>query len=474
MIEIDESDLIMARQLLCQEQEESMVHYLARLFAHARQGDLCIAEKGKLPFSLVEEVSERTLEVTAPLVRYQGRTYLHRNWKAETGFIQQWKRIEENKVEAFEGRSFLDETLLPEQREAILYALSHSLTLIVGGPGTGKSYTSRKLVEVLQKVAPNLEIALAAPTGKAASNLQGSLTLESGAKTLHALLYRKKRLSADVILVDESSMIDVELMHRLFSCLKKGARLVLVGDPDQLPPVEAGSLFADLVKSGSGVIRLKSCMRAENEGLITFAEGVRDGKLCQGIDPVTIASIPTAENLAKEAVWNWEEAIKEASTPKELLLLQNRWRLLSLMRKGKYGVDSLNKGCLKLAKRAVYPLLITKNDYQIELFNGEMGILMNGVAYFEGSCGVREIPEALLPQHELAYCLSVHKSQGSEFQKVTLVLPDGSEQFGREGLYTAITRSKREIKIYQEKGSLLKTLQEKRVRLSGVLETSPV
>ncbi len=438
---VEECDRILAGQWV---DDETQLALLAELFASSREGHLCIPARGELPSSV-------------PIMDRGGLRYLLRNWMALSTVVEQWERVGGQQVAPLTLSS--DESLLPAQQAAVDSVLLNPFTIIVGGPGTGKTYTARKLVEGLQREHPDLHIALAAPTGKAVSNLKGNLEVAGEIKTLHALLHRKQRISADVILVDESSMIDVELMGRLFSGIKRGGRLVLVGDPDQLPPVEAGSLFADLVKQEGCVVRLETCLRAEKDSLITLAEEIRTGIAAP---PLSLLSDPNA--IARKFIRAWDADLTESNDPYELLELSKRSRMLTLLRKGRYGVERMNTLCRERSKMSATPIMITANDYRQNLFNGEMGIVLDGQAFFPG----RSLPCSLLPPHEVAYCLSVHKSQGSEFDVVTLLLPEGSERFGRQGLYTGVTRAKKHVEILEEQGEFARCLAHRLFRNSGL------
>jgi len=466
MIELEECDLLMAERWL--PREDTAHTLLAEIFAEAREGHLSLSTDRQLPSTVCQEVHSREEEVVQPVVLYRGSYYLNRHWKAESGFMREWQRIRSQEVELLPDPE-LEDSLLTAQREAILKAWQAPLTIITGGPGTGKSYTSRRLIQAFRTVCPEAEIALAAPTGKAASNLQGNLSLDRSAQTLHSLLSKKRRLSADLILVDESSMIDVEMFFRLFSCVKRGARLVLVGDPNQLPPVEAGRLFADLVAAESCVVRLQRCMRAEESSLIDFADAIQQGSLAKSYRGVVRRSLRAPREIAREAITAWEKGAVGEADPERLLQHLSGFRLLSLVRKGCYGVESMNNLCREGSRAAPLPILITANDHQQKLYNGEMGVLLGDEAYFWGGEGeVRRFPKLLLPPFELAFCLSVHKSQGSEFRHVTLLLPEGSDRFGREGLYTAATRAKRSLTIYSAKGELERVVKRRRLFRSGI------
>lgn len=360
--------------------------------------------------------------------------------------------------------------LLAEQAKAILAAASSTLSCIWGGPGTGKTYTAGWLASLFLAQHPKAKIALAAPTGKAAANLKQSIqrvvdpSLHGSfvAKTLHSLLglrrfgqkARKEELGFDLLLVDECSMIDIELMCKLFSQVAAGSRLVLLGDPHQLPPVEPGEPFCAIVrekeqqKSPGFLVKTK---RQEEGAILQLAAAVREGRvdealfLLQNENEIQWLGEETALTPTIEHVKSLY--IRTPETIAGQFAQLNRLRLLCPLREGRDGSVAINQKIVRAMKGGSYePIQITKNDSQLGLTNGQVGLLQHDLAYFEDPeepSGYRAIPKILLPAYETAYCLSVHKSQGSEFEEVVLFLPEGSERFGRKMLYTAITRAKK-------------------------------
>ncbi|CCB85040.1 MULTISPECIES: exodeoxyribonuclease V subunit alpha [Parachlamydia] len=493
-----------------------------------------------------EAVQKRSDDLSQIIYRREHAYYLQKHWQQETLWINcvkkvlmpanQW--IDSDAIQTEVSHLIDNQKLLPEQAQAILKAAQQNLLLICGGPGTGKTYTAGQLIKTLWNHLPpekqkTFQIALAAPTGKAASNLQNSLAKATEnlpnweipkAKTLHALLniipykYAKKRsfspLAADLILIDESSMIDLPMMIQLFSSLKPSAKLILLGDHHQLPAVGIGSPFRDLrtymqnkSEYADQVVELKTCLRAELKGILDFAETVKSGDASgaltllenahlQGIEKVFLDEKMSLSNfytffLEKTAPFFSFDNIQNRS-PEELLTVFNRVRILSPLRKGPFGIETLNHLLLERFMQNhstlspfVAPILLTKNDHKSELFNGEIGVLVRlqkneglqpgDYALFpckakDGSETIRRIPALLLPQFEYAYCLSVHKSQGSEFDQIFLMLPSGSEVFGREILYTAVTRAKKYLQIWTDPNTFTMTLKQTSKRLSSFVE----
>lgn len=475
-----------------------------------------------------------------PLVIEGNLIYFQKYWAFETIFLEAFKKhltippkIKVDIVLIHEEVKKLQEegVLLAKQAEAIINAIVFPLTFITGGPGTGKTYTAGHLVRIFwnylcEEDRKNCRLILCAPTGKAATQLQKSLSRATSsikgfplieAKTLHSLLGIRqgredfqdevKRIDADFVIVDESSMIDVKMMSTLLSAIKKGSRCIFLGDKNQLPPVEAGSIFSDVVdlqKKEFPCVCLDVCLRAEQKAILDFAESVN-----QKDKEKVFSQLKSAQQENEGVVrLHFSGSMKEiqrhfldyvvpyflpnsrASQDSESWMASfQKMRILSPLREGPLGFETLNELIFERIQSNIHglshiaiPIMIATNDYGNGLFNGETGVLIRKLpmlksfrredkAFFspqsEGN-SLRQFPAFILPKYTLAYCLSVHKSQGSEFEKVVLVLPEGSESFGKEVLYTAITRAKKTIEILSSDETLEKTLSNESLRLSGI------
>lgn len=496
-------DVALAEMLLkpYPEAKEEVASFLCYLSLATRQGHLCIHVADKLspePGSLNCDENLTALVrkgaellpvplLEGPLRRNGARYYFERYWTGEQKCLQLFNHCLQAKpsLEApqiADGAARLLEAgeLLAEQAEAIFTATQSSVTLLSGGPGTGKTYTIAHLVRLFLSSLPSCTVALAAPTGKAAMHLGKSLKFpQVKADTLHAWLGIGSRkapdLSADLIIVDESSMIDITMMNKLLSAIKPGARLILSGDRHQLAPIGSGSLFADLTQyAPENTVELKKCLRTELASIVHFASAVRQGDTQEAIRQLSqaqdgLAYHPQTENLDMEEVV--ARFAPHHDSPEQLLEQYKSFRLLSPLRKGSFGVDEINRQCQSLAakkRHSLAPIIITKTNRRMGLFNGEIGVMSEDYAFFHGEGGVRRISKLLLPPFEYAYCLSVYKSQGSEFDEVWIVLPDGSQYFGREVLYTAATRARRQVQLWSMPEVLSQTIERKAVRLSGI------
>jgi exodeoxyribonuclease V alpha subunit len=420
----------------------------------------------------------------APLVLEEDRLYFQRLWRYEETLacgirelLRGVRQLDEEKLKLLAEAGELD----PSQREAVRRAAQRNFAILSGGPGTGKTTTALKLIAGLAWQEPNRRIALAAPTGKAAQRLKESVVrglpqlplpeavkaaLPTQAFTLHRLLgVREEDLRArydaqnplpyEIVVVDEASMVDLALSAKLVQALPPQGSLYLLGDRDQLASVEAGSVLADLCDGApSHTFRLTQTHRFPAH-LRALAEAVKAGNTAEFTKLLGPDYLPVREDSlwqALEAGFSpYFRAVKARAGPQELLAQLARFKALCAHRRGPLGSEWLNRELSLrfrrkgwIAARGDYypgrPILITANAPELELFNGDVGVVWEDKVWFEdGRC----FAPARLPAHETCLAMSVHKAQGSEFEKVLLVLPTKpSEVLSRELVYTAITRAK--------------------------------
>lgn len=493
---------------------EDDVLLFAFLFASARLGHLCIQINNRIQPSInqvwvIEDENilnicqsklQRSFQAlpdayfaeSSSVKKVFDRLYLEKNAFYEKQISHYYKKFECSqpclKIEGLE----INESLTKEQQMAVVQSLSSSLSFIVGGPGVGKTYTASVLIETFLNSFPDANVAVLAPTGKAVANLQEGLArlfekqiFNLVSCTLHKLFYKKvlSFLPYDLILVDESSMVDAHFYLQLLQYSKPGSRLIFLGDPDQLPPVGSGSIFKDLLGKSLNQSPLSQCLRTEIQDIVDSSRLVQKGdveeflKIAQSKN--LFKELPS-KNLLLDQLLSKIPRVNNSDSDYQKLKTFLSYKILTSMKKGEYGADLLNQSIYQLLSKNLYhPILITSNDYQLELYNGDIGILTpNGeVIFFSRHSkqqyalndeGIRRIPVALLPSYEWAYCLSIHKSQGSEYERISIIISPTSELFGRELLYTAITRAKKEFEIFSDRHTLKKLVKNRCVRVSGL------
>ena len=463
-----------------------------------------------------------------------GRLYLHRYWRYETSLAEQLLMMAEEPVDP--GQCQLDKLFPPEgddQRLAAQTALRQRLCIISGGPGTGKTSTVVKILALLrmQPGGESLRMALAAPTGKAAARMQESIrrvgetllveqallqSLPDQASTLHRLLgvipnsrrFRHNRdnpLPLDLLIVDEASMIDLALMAKLLEALPSHARLILLGDRDQLASVEAGAVLGDIC-AGAGsaasplaqsIVLLKQSYRFDSEsGIGRLAAAINQGAAASALELFGDESLSGIKRFdsheqalqqATEAYADYLRQVNEGRPWQDLFECFNHFRLLTARRSGATGVEALNREIeRRLRRQGVIttpgdwypgrPVMISRNDYNLHLYNGDLGIALPDegrlmLLFPSGSEDFIRIAPARVPEHETAYAMTVHKSQGSEFNHVMLVLPtEDSPLLSRELLYTGVTRARSSVSLCASEPILRSACERKLQRSSGLMQ----
>jgi exodeoxyribonuclease V alpha subunit len=418
----------------------------------------------------------------------------------------------------------------PTQVEAARASLSNNFLLLTGGPGTGKTTTVARtlvlFVEYFSRTHAGAvpRIVLAAPTGKAAARLaeavrenlaqllaDGLITTEFArllpgeASTLHRLLgwqhgtveFRhnaRHPLPADLVIVDEASMIDLPLMCKLLEAVPASATLLLIGDRDQLPSVETGDVLAALCAAGdTGRVHLtRSHRQASDVDVTELANLVRDGDVGAAIDGLAQQRFrgvdwrqgsdrALAEAVLAQALPAYR-ALQSAADVPAALAAARRFRVLTAVREGAAGSQTLNAliaSALDPARRGdgFFPgrlVLINENSYRHQLFNGDIGVVRADEfgelrVWFDADGGPRAWLPAALPAHESAFALTVHKSQGSEFEQVFFALPEhGARVVSRELIYTGLTRCRQSVTLWANETTLGEGIARKAQRWSGL------
>ena len=501
----------------------------------------------------------------APLILDQSdRLYLQRYWKYEDELGRNLQARLRDKLprdfdpadvaqgiaELFPGPSDL-------QKVAAFVAATSRLCVISGAPGTGKTRTIVLICALLITLAGKHELtfALAAPTGKAAARLKetiaqtgvslhlsGKLKLPAEASTIQRLLgargdsphFRhnaKNPLTADVVIVDEASMIDLALLAKLFDAVRPDARIILVGDKDQLASVEAGSAFRDICTPGfelgvsvslaeafgritgekldgtrtdqapihSVVVELRRNYRfTPGAGIAELSSAVNRGNAVAAIAVLKkggsirwrpTPSLKNFERELRERVFPRFEKLLRLSDPAVALKQLGEFAVLCALRRGPFGAETVNAllqgmlretGLIEGAGRyhAGEPIIIVRNDYNVGLFNGDLGIVLPDAVtgelrvFFRGEGDeVLNFAPGRLPAHEPAFALTVHKSQGSEFHDALVILPErDAPVLTRELVYTGITRVREMVEVWASEGILRQTIERKIERSSGLRE----
>jgi exodeoxyribonuclease V alpha subunit len=501
----------------------------------------------------------------APLILDGERLYLARYHHYET-------QLAEQLLARGSANPEVDETLLADglarlfarntqagpdwQRLAAAQAVRRNLAVISGGPGTGKTTTVVRLLAALleQPGGERLAIGLAAPTGKAAARMAEAIrnakaelpvsdaikaALPEEARTLHRLLgsrgdspkvrhHAASPLPLDVLVVDEASMVDLALMAKLLDALPTNARLILLGDKDQLSAVEAGAVFAELCEGrgftpetaaalqrltgqpveaqapssrlGDAVVLLTHSHRfAGDSGIGELARRINGGDAAGTLNllkenraDLTWQAAPTPNALLDRLEQGYAPYLAAArgGDVAATFAAFNGFRALTAQRQGAWGVEGINEALEARIKRRFslpsrerwYPgraIMVRQNDYALGLFNGDIGICLaseNGLRVFFESAGeseptFRPFSPARLPSHDSAFAMTVHKSQGSEFSEVLLALPDtASPLLTRSLFYTGITRAKHKVEIWALPARLAEAVNTRAERAAGLAE----
>ena len=481
---------------------------------------------------------------TTPLVvTPDGRLYLYRYFELErrlAELIMQRTQIcdvaiDSTQLEAALDTLFPDDATSADQRNAATLAVHNRFTVISGGPGTGKTATVVRILTLLSqlKLAAPERMLLCAPTGKAAARLREALadtlpavtpgdTLPTDAVTAHRLLgwrpgkkpryHAMRPLNCDLLVLDEASMVDLALMVSILEALPAHARLILLGDRDQLSSVEAGAVLGDICRAAdSGPLADTLAPLTHNwrfgahSPIAALASAVREARVTDALtllnDPASApVSLQVAQEdaaldalLAEQVTPVYAEVarlVREGADAKAVFEKLGSLMVLCAHRTGRRGVTDLNQrvsaqlgtgGALSPGLPAYpgQPLMVTRNDSALGLFNGDVGVVMPDAdspgrlqAVFIDTAGDEHaVSLGRLPEHETAYAMTVHKAQGSQARQVVLVLPTQlSPVLSRELIYTGITRAEQSLEIWAAHEVLAGAIGRSAQRATGLAD----
>lgn len=490
------------------------------------------------------------------------RLYLQRYWKYEQGvaadlqsrLVTPRATFPQSDLGAALAKLFPGKT--DDQKRAAFVAATSKLCVISGGPGTGKTRTIVAICALLLALDKNIRLALAAPTGKAATRLKDEMRqtqssfpltpeiaerLPTEASTIQRLLgargdspnFRHNAetpLAFDAVIIDEASMLDLALLAKLLDAVRPETRVVLVGDKDQLASVEAGSAFRDICTPGfklgvsasqatafesytreklsdtvpacapihDSIVELRRNYRFKpGEAIAELSSAINRGAtgdvvaLLKKGGQVSCRPTPSPKNLEgnlRENVMPHFESLLIATEPEVAINQIGAFAVLCALRRGPFGAEAVNalleqmlRDSGTIDRDAHYyhgqPLVIVRNDYNVELFNGDLGVVLRDAqhdgelrVFFRGEqTRMRSFSPARLPAHEPAFALTVHKSQGSEFREALVILPDrDAPVLTRESLYTAVTRVRERVALWANDAILEQAISRRVRRSSGL------
>lgn len=502
-----------------------------------------------------------------PLVLLENNLYLNYLWQAEKKvslFILNNKKEKINiKLSKTTLKSLFNEKNDNFQKIAVAMTMIWKIIFIIGGPGTGKTTVVAKILLALIRISKiNIKIKLTAPTGKSTARLSESLTyalkkvklnpleknmLPKHAVTLHTLLgitEKNKKpffntnnlLNVDVLIIDESSMIDLLLMEKLINALPKKTKVIFLGDINQLPPVEPGSILKDIYNNYHYAYSQKTAKILENitECKINTTDNLSSNNINDSICILkkkyrfnSTSNISELEedlnknklNLVNKIFFNkyknvvhheindkkeyinmikniikgyiqYLNYVKKDQNIKNIMEKFNEYRVICAIKNGIYGIKKINIFIeetmekmnliefIQINNNTWYigkPILITKNNKSLGLFNGDIGITLLDnkkilkVFFILPYDNIKIIPIELISEYETTWAMTIHKSQGSEFEHTVLILPNKDQKIlTKELFYTAITRARNKLTIYSKKKILFKIIKKKNVRYSGL------
>ncbi|WP_343182949.1 exodeoxyribonuclease V subunit alpha [Buchnera aphidicola (Neophyllaphis podocarpi)] len=485
-----------------------------------------------------------------PIILNNKKLYLNKIWKEEVKIFEFIKKninintkINNKKYNKIIYKLSNNENYDLTQKKAISIALKRKITFIIGGPGTGKTTIIFTILKYFIKLSkPNTKIKLLAPTGKATfrlkESIKNSIKLDKSLnkkiinykiETIHKFLEENKKNEKeniinkkkeflniiDLIIIDESSMVDLYIISKLLNIINRDTKIIFVGDPNQLYPVKHGSFLKDISyfynivkKQNNNFIRNNICKLKENyrfssksdiHNLAIAIHNKEIHKIYKIINKKNskiiffdIKSDYEYKNTITNIVNNYKLywlCVKNELNPKKIIKIFNQNKVLCMMRIGKLGIKKINK---KIEKQMINehiiqyekindwyigkPIMIIKNNNELKLSNGDIGITIKDKnqemsVFFIKNNNIKKVKTYLINEYETAWAITVHKSQGSEFENISLIIPEKFSNFlTKELIFTAVTRAKKTVSIYSTKKILNKIINNEGKRDSGMIE----
>lgn len=591
-------DLMQNDNETCGLNQQSTINSLSKFMQHIEQQPL-FAQLSLASLAKENSLSKKNLISKQSPIIYQNNIYqnnhserntevtfwLHRTWQAEFNLAKTIQNILNQPIKPLDIN--IPDNLNAQQVQAVKVANENAFSIITGGPGTGKTYTVAQLVIALQQAQADSDaqqalgesatirfstdsagLALSAPTGKAAQRMQESLqaALDSAqvevqlqeAKTIHRLLgigrdgrpryHAGNPLGEDIIIVDEASMLGVELANYLVSAIKPGARLILLGDANQLAAVDAGAVLADLCRidvlqpihaqltesrrfhADSGIGKLAAEINKSPadmqqvwqllnydealqfqsvniQGINADASDIYAEDLDTSVSNAQLENSLSSKKILSKITQNYTQYLNKINlliknpiaksvpetvslTISDLMSEFNRFRILTAGHNGEWGDHNINDYLtrwhmtqlkLPLGKSPWFhgrPVIVLQNNYEMGLFNGDIGICLQTQQKGEGSrlevffenktqgIAVNLLNDELIAT---AYAMTIHKSQGSEFDHIAITFDNSNSRLlSKELIYTAVTRAKQKVSIYSTKRALQKAVQTPTQRYTGL------